>query len=200
MRKSGQGRREWFQGKHKFEHWYRDHTVYFITARCRDQRPCFAGAQARAVFWNRFLHYAAKHAFEPWVTTLMNNHYHTLGFLHRGQEPGEMMRKIHGSVAKLVNDTRAVRCVPFWNDRRHRDYFDGCIRNEKQYRRAYRYTVLQSVRAGLVKDWRAYPDTRVAVGLEDGLQRAVARDGFLTGVPYARYEGRKPGAGRSEPE
>ena len=49
-------RREFTKGRHRFEHWYRDNTVYFINARCRDRFPAFASEEAKAVFWNRFEH------------------------------------------------------------------------------------------------------------------------------------------------
>lgn len=35
--------KEFFDGKHRFEHWYRDNTVYFITSRCRDGYPVAVG-------------------------------------------------------------------------------------------------------------------------------------------------------------
>lgn len=45
-----------------------------------------------------------KHRFEHWyrdnTTTLLNNHYHTLGYLGLGPNLGPMMQRIHGSVAK----------------------------------------------------------------------------------------------------
>ena len=74
-----------------------------------------------------------------------------------------MMRKLHGSVAWLVMKEIGVRPVPFWRERSNRDYFDGCLRDVLQARRAYRYTLLQAVRAGLVRHWREYPHTRVNV-------------------------------------
>src|SRR3954465_12348667 len=91
-------------GRHRFEHWYRDNTVYFITARCRDRYAAFKSEEAKAVFWNRFTHWTAAHGFVPWVTTLLDNHYHTVAYLRVARELGEMMRKVHGSVAKRVND------------------------------------------------------------------------------------------------
>ncbi len=91
-------------GRHRFEHWYRDNTVYFITARCRDKFPAFATTAAQDVFWDRFTCYTSEFGFVPWVTSLMNNHYHTLGYLKVGDNLGRMMQRIHGSVAKLVND------------------------------------------------------------------------------------------------
>ncbi len=101
------------------------------------------------------------------------------------------MQRLHGSVAKMVNDTLAIRLVPFWRTAGNKDYFDGCLRNEAQLCRAYRYTLLQAVRAGLVRDWREYANTRVAVQLKDAVAQAHALDVFLEDVPYARYDGRR---------
>lgn len=87
-------------GGHRFEHWYRDNSVYFITARCRDGYPAFDLDEAKAVFWERFEYYAKQFGFVPWVATLMNNHYHFEGYLKVGENLGPMMQRLHGSVAK----------------------------------------------------------------------------------------------------
>src|SRR5690606_9567563 len=119
--------------------------------------------------WDRFQHYAAEATFTPWITSLMDNHYHTLGYLREGLRLGRMMQRVHGSVAKLVNDTLPVRLVPFWRDTRYgrdRDYFDGCIRDATQCIRAYRYILRQSVRHGIARDERSYAHTRVHIPLE----------------------------------
>lgn len=99
-----------------------------------------------------------------------------------------MMRKIHGSVAKLVNDILIERHVPFWRRRDKQEYFDGCIRDQVQCRRAYRYTLRQSVRHGLCGDYRGYPHTRVDVDLERGIARALEVNAFLANVPHKRYQ------------
>jgi hypothetical protein len=87
---------EFFNGDHRFEHWYRDNTVYFITSKVRDGYHAFVDDRAKQIFWDRFDHYTALHGFTPWVTTVLSNHYHTLGYLRVGTELGEMMRKLHG--------------------------------------------------------------------------------------------------------
>jgi hypothetical protein len=84
FRTSSHAHNEFTEGKHRFEHWYRDNTVYFITAPCRDRYPAFASDEAKQVFWDRFTHWTQKFGFVPWVTTLLNNHYHTLGYLKLG--------------------------------------------------------------------------------------------------------------------
>jgi hypothetical protein len=182
-----------YQGQRRFEHWYRDHQVYFITARCRDRYLAFASEEAKRVFWDRFEHYTREALFTPWVTSLLNNHYHILGYCKTGELLGPMMRKLHGSVAKLVNDLLPERRVPFWEDRGHQDYFDGCIRDEKQCRLAYRYTLTQCIRHGICADWHNYPHTHVKIELEVGLRRALELRAFLQGVPYKRYQRRGEG-------
>ncbi len=98
-----------------------------------------------------------------------------------------MMQRLHGSVAKLTNDLLGVRRKSFWTDSGHQNYFDGCIRSEKQCRLAYRYTLMQSVRHGVVKNWQNYPHTHVNVDLDQGVKRALELQAFMVGVPYKRY-------------
>jgi hypothetical protein len=105
-----------------------------------------------------------------------------------------MMRKLHGSIAWLVMKQIDVHHVPFWRSKGNRDYFDGCIRDVLQAERAYRYTLLQAVRAGIVRDWRDYPHTIVNIEKWRAIDRAVDLNAFMEDVPYARYE-RKKGRG-----
>lgn len=186
--RSNPSKREFWDGKHRFEHWYRDNQVYLITARTRGGVPAFDTEAAKSVFWDRFTHYSAAHGFEPWVTSLLVNHYHTVGYLRVGVELKEMMRKVHGSVAKLVNDLLAVRVVPFWGDAENRDYFDGCLRDETQLIRSYAYVLRQSVRHGACRDHLAYAHTRVTRSVEACVAFAREHRALMYGVPYARYE------------
>ncbi|MDC0935699.1 hypothetical protein OAS39_05395 [Pirellulales bacterium] len=176
--------------RHRFEHWLIDNQVYFISARCRDRFCALAGESAKAVFWDRFEHYTSEYGFTPWVTSLLDNHYHTLGYLRVGKNLPTMMQRLHGSVSKLVNDLLGERRRQFWRDCRGREYFDGCIRDEKQARHAYRYTREQAMRHGIVTDWRTYRHTRVNVELERAIRRARELNAFLEGVPYRRYQRR----------
>jgi REP element-mobilizing transposase RayT len=185
--KSSHARNERFNGKHRFEHWYRDNTLYFITARCRDRYPAFGSERAEAIFWDRFEHWAAVYGFIPWITTLMDNHYHTIGYLRVGRNLGPFMQRFHGSVAKLVNDTLDQRHTPFWRNTQGHDYFDGCLRDPVQSRRAYRYTWFQARRAGICADPNLYPHTRVRIALPRGVRRASQLGCFLPTVPYQRY-------------
>jgi REP element-mobilizing transposase RayT len=190
INKTSRSHEEAFQHRHRYEHWQIDNQVYFITARCRDQYPAFTGSDAKAVFWDRFEHYTKEYRFVPWVTSLLDNHYHTLGYLYEGKNLPLLMQRLHGSVAKLVNDLLLERRLEFWRDSKGHEYFDGAIRDEKQGRLAYRYTLLQAVRHGIVEGWREYPHTRVNVELEAAIRRSRELNAFLEGVPYKRYQNR----------
>src|ERR1043165_4488359 len=152
FRKSSHSSSEYYDNHHRFEHWYRDNTVYFITSRTTGGHHAFESDQAKAIFWDRFNHYAGIYGFVPWVTTLLINHYHTLGYLKIGENLGPFMQRLYGSVAKLVNDLLPERKLPFWRESGRRDYFDGCIRDELQCRRAYRYVLTQGIRHGLCRE------------------------------------------------
>lgn len=200
FRKGSHQSEEYFGSQHRFEHWYRDNTIYFITARCRNKAHAFANEPCKAIFWDRFDHYTGKFGFKPIVVSLLSNHYHVLGYLKVGENLGPMMKGIHGSVAKRVNDQRADRLTPFWTDAGHQNYFDGCIRDEKQCRRAYRYVWTQCRRHGICENPQAYPHTRKIVELDRAVKRALELNAFMTGVPYARYQRSKnPGAQVRDP-
>jgi REP element-mobilizing transposase RayT len=169
-----------------------DNQVYFISARCNNRFPAFAAEAAKAVFWERTAHYMTQTMFTPWVVSLLDNHYHILGYARSGQPFKQMMQRIHGSIAKQVNDLLPVRQKPFWSDKgTAKSYFDGCIRDETQARRAYRYTLAQSVRHRVCAQWEDYPHTRVTVELEPAVRRAQELNAFMKGVPYKRYDDRK---------
>ena len=190
FRKSSATPHEFFDAEHRFEHWYRDNTVYFITSKVRDGNAAFETEAAKNIFWDRFDFYTKLHGFVPWVATVMNNHYHFEGYLRDGSELGEMMRKLHGSVAWLVMKEIDVRHVPFWRGAGNRDYFDGCLRDVLQAFRAFNYTRDQAVKARIVKDYREYPHTRVYLDRDRAIKRAVELKAFLEEVPYKRYEDR----------
>ncbi|MBI1373583.1 MAG: hypothetical protein GC159_12715 [Phycisphaera sp.] len=181
-------RRERSSRGHRFEHWYVDNQVYFITARCRDRFPALAADEAKSIFWARFEHYTAQAAFEPWVVSVLDNHYHALGYNTSGDAIKSMMQRLHGSVAKLVNDLLPERRDDFWRDDLGKEYFDGCIRDEAQCRLAWAYTLRQGQRHGYVADYRDYPHTRVYADLNDRVRWALAHDAFMPNVPYPRYQ------------
>ena len=127
----------------------------------------------KAVFWERFEFYTKLYAFVPLVTSLLDNHYHSLLYGKVGENLGPFVRHLHGSVAKLVNDLLPQRLKPFWYDTGKQGYFDGCIRDELQHRCAHRYVLLQAVRHGIVSDHLLYPHTVERVKVDIAVKRCT---------------------------
>ena len=191
FRKGSHKSEEFYKGLHRFEHWYRDRTIYFITARCRGQIPAFETENCKDIFWDRFTYYSTMFGFVPIIVSLLDNHYYILGYLEIGGNLGKMMQRLHGSVAKLVNDRLEQKIKPFWVDRGHQNYFDGCIRDTIQFRRTYRYVLTQCIRHGICVEPGNYQHTRAYIEVEPALVRALRKKAFLDNVPYARYEKRR---------
>lgn len=186
--KSARHREEYCSGHHRYEHWYADNQVYFITGRCRDRFPALASDGAKAVFWDRFDHWSKACGFVPWVVSLLDNHYHLLGYNRTAEGIKRFVPRLHGSVAKLVNDLLPERRQDFWRDDKGREYFDGCIRNPKQARLSYRYTLTQCRRHGVCDNPTDYPHTRVYIDCERAVRRALKLNAFMPNVPYQRYQ------------
>jgi hypothetical protein len=94
----------------------------------------------------------------------------------------------YGLVASATSLIYSPAWRPFWREAGHRDFFDGCIRDERQCRRAYKYTLTQSDRHGIAKDDRHYPHTHVSIDLKRGLKRALELQAFLEKESYKRYQ------------
>jgi REP element-mobilizing transposase RayT len=158
----------------------------------RNKHLAVRSEKAKEIFWDRFWFYVKKYNLYVWIVTLMDNHYHVIVHVQDKEVMPEFMQRLHGSVAKLVNDVLPERHLPFWRTKGSRDYYDGCLRNEKQVRRAYKYTLKQAVRAGVVRDWRKYNHTKVLIHLGRGIKRAHELKSIPIEVPYERYrrEGR----------
>ena len=204
-RSSGAGRP--YQGRTSSQHWYRDNQVYFLTARCRAKYPALEPDEVKACFWQTFDDCCEQFGFTPWVTSLLNNHYHTIGYLRHGTELSPMMRMLHGRLARYANQVlesqfkagglqvplpqpplnACGRLLPFWGDSKRKSYFDGCLRDEKQGRLTYRYVLTQCKRHRICEDWRDHPHTHVNIEMDRAIRRATEVRAFLYGVKYKRY-------------
>src|SRR5204863_2265487 len=108
-------------GPAPFQHWYKSNQVYFITGKCLEGFPALQSEKAKSIFWDRFEFYSNEAKFQPWVVSLLDNHYHIVGYCELGDNLPEMMRKFHGSTSKLINELLVKRRVPFWRDEHDHD-------------------------------------------------------------------------------
>src|SRR4051812_40842515 len=99
IHKSRSTTRERYDGYHRFEHWYRDSQVYFITSTVRGHAHAFRTEETKQIFWTQFEKYAPQFGFDPWIVSVLSNHDHTLGYLRYAKDLPLLMQRVHGSVA-----------------------------------------------------------------------------------------------------
>lgn len=187
MEKSSKHRNKFTRFGHRPEHWYRDNSVYFITARVRDQLPAFASEEVKSLFWDRFQYWTRTYPVELIAASLLNNHYHLIAYIAIGRTLPVLMQRLHGSVAKHVNDLLPQRIERFWFRKGDTGYFDGCLRDETQLRRTFRYVTTQSNRHRLGIDPSRYAHTRIWTDVDEAVDRAHWRRAYMEHVPYKRY-------------
>jgi len=133
-------------------HLYLKETYYFITARTRDSKSYFNSNKKKNTL-SRVLQKACK-KFEvkifAWV--ILDNHYHLLIKLKKGKNLSKFIGKLHRDSARLINilDGSPGRSI-WWN------YWDHCIRNEKDFWTHFNYIHHNPVKHSYVnemKDWQ----------------------------------------------
>ena len=170
--------------RHRCEHWHIDNQIYFITARCRDRLPAFRTEAAKAIFWQQLDIKAQAHGFTPIITSLIDNHYHVLGHLREGEQLTPLIRGLHSSVARYINQVtpEAEQVKPLFRMQTGKQYFDGAIRSSKQFIRTFRYIERQGIWHKLCQPGEAYAHTRISVERDRAMKRALRIGAFLYGV------------------
>ena len=174
--------------RHRHEHWHIDNQIYFITARCRDRRPAFATEECKQIFWRQYRLKMNAFGMTPIITSLLDNRYHFLAHLRKGDNLTPLMRGLHGSVARYINEVtpEEQQVKPLFREKTGKQYFDGAIRTPRQFRRCFRYIERQCIRHGVAADPDAHPHTIIDVPMDRALKRALQINAFLPGVPDPR--------------
>ncbi len=104
------------------------------------------------------LHYWDKKRYDLVGFTIMSNHIHLIIDTWDTENYTETVTTVMQSIKRHTARQSNIllnREGQFWQ----RESYDHLIRNEKEFKNIIHYTAQNSVKAGLVKDWRDYPHT-----------------------------------------
>ena len=104
------------------------------------------------------LHYWDKKRYDLVAFTIMSNHIHLVIDTWDTENYVETITKIMQSIKRHTARQSNIllnREGQFWQ----RESYDHLIRNEREFKNIINYTAQNSVKAGLVTDWRDYPYT-----------------------------------------
>ena len=136
---------------HHPPHIYLDNTYYFITARVYEGKRIFNTDQKKRILLNtiRVELHKNKYILMAWV--ILENHYHILFKTKLAFNLSRIMNRIHGLVSYRVNKIEKLQGRKIFQN-----YWDRCIRNEKDYYTHLNYIHHNPVKHGYVQKMSDY--------------------------------------------
>jgi putative transposase len=131
---------------HHPPHIYLNDSIYFLTARTYKKEKIINTDLKKRILlrnlWNEF--YKAGYKLYVWV--VLDNHYHIEFKTKYGKELGRILNLIHGKTSFEINklDNTKSRKV-------FQNYWDRCIRNEKDFYQHFNYAHHNPVKHGYVR-------------------------------------------------
>lgn len=133
-------------------HWFVDDTYYFLTASTNYSRPFLNTDENKAIvrdlIWS--LAEELELTIEAWV--ILDNHYHLLFHLLKGWDLQIFVRRLHGGTAVKLNRLAHVPGRKIWHN-----YWDRCIRSERDYWTRFNYIHYNPIKHGYVTKMSDYP-------------------------------------------
>lgn len=127
-------------------HIYLDHRIYFITARTVNQEPLFNTGEKKEFLSSVIKEASEKFKIEFYAWVILDNHYHLLIRISAGEMLPNFLKIINGKSAFLLNKLEKIQRRKVWFN-----YWDRCIRNEKDFWKHFNYIHHNPVKHGYVK-------------------------------------------------
>lgn len=114
--------------KHHPKHIYKDETFYFLAARTVGKNKFFNTAEKKKIFRQVLKSILKRYNYLLYAWVVLDNHYHLLMKVTIGENLKFFVKDLHALSAKRINemDNKIGRKVWF-------QYWDRCIRNEKDF-------------------------------------------------------------------
>ena len=137
--------------KHAPAHLFLDSTPYFITAGTYLKQHFFTSPQKKKMLFVTIQEIFQKNLTELLAWVILSNHYHLLINLKDPVLLPEIIKKIHSKSAVELNkeDKKVGRKI--WQN-----YWDRCIRDEKDYYSKLNYVHFNPVKHGYTEDPSEY--------------------------------------------
>ena len=132
--------------KHTPPHLYLDRYTYFVTARTFDKRKYFNTYKKLFILTDRLEKVRTRYQVTLHAWVVLANHYHILLTLQDGNTLSQIIKCINGGSSYALNkiDNTSGRQI-WWN------YWDRCIRKEKDFYTRFNYIHHNPVKHGYVK-------------------------------------------------
>ena len=136
---------------HNPPHLFVDNTWYMITGATYKKKPLFASDGAKQLLLDITIDFYSRHNWQIKAWVILSNHYHLIAKSYLGKDLPAIIRDVHGKSSKFLKrdfDLQFDRC--WWN------YWDTCIRSERDYYKRLNYVYYNPIKQGLVENLKDY--------------------------------------------
>jgi putative transposase len=139
------------QKRHQPYHLYLDDQIYFVTAHTYLDRPYLDTASKKMKLLGKIKEFLKAFHFNLYAWVILDNHYHILFKVSRGKDLPKTMNKIHCGYSYERNKIENQKGRKIWQN-----YWDRCIRSEKDFWRHFNYIHHNPVKHGYVQKMEEY--------------------------------------------
>ena len=132
---------------HHPPHIYLDNSIYFITARIYQKEKILNTDQKKKILFENLWNEFGKIGYNLYAWAILDNHYHIEFKTKLGNNLGEALNLIHGKTSFEINKLDNVRGRKIFQN-----YWDHCIRNEKDFYQHFNYIHHNPVKHKYVKN------------------------------------------------
>ena len=174
---------------HNPPHIYVDNSIYVVTSSTYGSIPYFNSDQKKLIVQEKIFDAILKTDSKLHAWVILDNHYHILFELQEGRFLGKLIKLLNGSSSRELNRMDKMTCRKVWFN-----YWDTCIRNEKDFYTRLNYIHHNPIKHGYLTDVCAlaeyqfssylhYLKERGQEWLDDSLRRYPIKDFTEKGEP-----------------
>jgi putative transposase len=138
--------------EHHPPHVFLDDTWYIVSAATKSRQQLLAPNSHKAFVRDKLKSLLQEFSLTLAAWVILNDHYHVLMRSHRGLDISAFIRRLHGSTAHEINTRDGIRGRQVWHN-----FWDTCIRSEKEYWTRFNYIHHNPVKHGYVANMSDWP-------------------------------------------
>jgi len=138
---------------HNPPHWFQVNTIYMLTASIYQGEHVIQSPERKIVWRDSFIKAAKLYNWRIVAWVVLNNHYHAI--VESSENPSSLSKftaSYHKFTSRKWNDEENTPGRKVWWN-----YWDTCIRTEKDYYNRLKYIFWNPVKHGIVKNLEDYP-------------------------------------------
>ena len=155
---------------HAPAHMFVDNAVYFVTGATYLKKMLLASREAKEIFIKKLYHFCEKYSWDLLEWVILDNHYHFLAKISNSTLMPIAVNTLHKTSAYYIKREMNISINRFWYQ-----YWDHCIRNEKEYYTTANYILYNPIKHNYVKDLKEYPFSSFHIRLEEDEEKLRSR-------------------------